>query len=274
MKLGKIQKLKVLKKENGRAILEDEKEKIALTREESKNVREGQTLEVFVYNDKEGFSATLKKPLAEVGELKKLTLVAKSKYGYFVDIGIDKDIFLPFKEAVGRPIEGESYLLYLYEDRSKRICATMNIKKHLSVESPYKVNDNVEGLIYGIDHKIGAFVAVDGKYDGLILQREIKGIHRVGEEVRARVQRILQDGKLTLTFREKAYKQMGIDAEMLLDLIKENKGILELSDKSSPEEILEETGLSKKAFKRALGNLYKEKLVRLEDDRVIFIGKA
>lgn len=268
MKLGKVQKLKVKGFDREAAVLTDGRLEVKLSKHESENLKENQEVEAFIYNDKDGFKATLKKPLAQVGEVKQLKIVSKSKFGYFVDIGIDKDIFLPFQEASGRPHEDLEYLFYIYEDKSKRICATMNVKPHLSSKSPYKVNDNVEGIIYGIDRNLGIFVAVDEKYDGLILAREIKGAHRVGERIKVRVARVLKDGKLTLTFREKSYKQMNLDAEMLLDIIKDEGGVLNLGDKSTPEEILDATGLSKKAFKKALGSLYKQKLVTLYPEKV------
>lgn len=268
MELGKIQILKVKGFNKKGAILVDEKnEEVSLKKEEAADLKIKDSVEVFVYNEKDGFSATRKKPLATVGELKKLKIAAKTNIGYFVDIGIDKDILLPFKEAIGRLQIGESYLLYLYHDKSNRLAVTMNIKDKLKINEKFQVNDMVKGTIYGIG-RIGAFVAIENKYDGMIPREELKGIYKVGDEVEARVGRILKTGFITLTLREKAYKQMDADSDLLLELLEENGGILYIGDKSDPEEIKEITGLSKSAFKRAEGALYKKRIIELYSKKI------
>lgn len=268
MKLGKIQKLKVKNFNKSGAILVDEKnEEVLLKKDEAKDLKKGDFVEVFVYNEKDSFSATRKKPLVTVGELKKLKIAAKTNIGYFVDIGIDKDILLPFKEAVGRLQVGERYLLYLYHDKSNRLAVTMDIKDKLKLNEHFKVNDIVKGTIYSMG-RIGAFVAIDDKYDGMIPTEELKGIFKVGDEVEARVGRILKTGFITLTLRQKAYKQMDADSDLLLELLEENGGVLYIGDKSDPEEIKEMTGLSKSAFKRAEGALYKKRLIELYSKKI------
>lgn len=265
MEIGKIQRLKVKKISPHQVYLVDQNGVEAqLSHSELGSLKVGDEVCAFVYNGYEDvYEATLKTPLIQVGELKKLHLVAKSKVGYFVNIGIDKDVLLPFAETVGRLTPGYDYLIYLYEDRTKRLAATMKIKDKLKLNDKFQVNDCVMGTIYGIDRNVGAFVAVEDEYDGMIPHEELKGIYKVGDQVEARVQRILRSGFITLTLRQKAYKQMSRDGEDLLNLIKDQGGILYLGDKSSPEEIKEVTGLSKKAFKRALGGLYRDHLVEL-----------
>lgn len=268
MELGKIQKLKVKDFNNRGAILVDENnEEIILKKEETEGLKKDDIVEVFVYNEKDGFSATRRRPLATVGELKTLKIAAKTNIGYFVDIGIDKDILLPFKETMGRLQVGESYLLYLYHDKSNRLAVTMNIKDKLKLNQNYKVNDIVKGKIYSIG-KVGAFVAIEDEYDGMIPREELKGIYKVGDEVEARVGRILKTGFITLTLRQKAYKQMDADSDLLLELLEENGGVLYIGDKSDPEEIKEMTGLSKSAFKRAEGALYKKRLIELYSKKI------
>ena len=268
MELGKIQKLTVASKKDGRVSLKDQDgERVNLARGEGEDLKVGEEVEAFVYNIHEEFEATLKRPFAQVGELKKLRVVHKAKVGYFVDNGIGKDIFLPFKESFGRLTVGDEYLLYLYHDKSDRLALTMNIKDKLSTEGNFKVNDIVKGTIYSIGRP-GAFVAIDNKYDGMIPIEEIKGIYKVGEEVEARVQRILQTGFITLTLREKAYKQIDADADLILEILEDNNGVLELGDKSDPELIKDITGLSKKAYKRAVGNLYKNRKINIYDTKI------
>lgn len=270
MELGKIQKLKIKKiTGNGCYLLDNENNEIFIKKEEVKNPKVGEFIEVFIYNrHNKDICATTKKPLAQVGDLKKLKIVEKSKYGYFVDIGIDKDILLPFGETQGRLQVGEKYLLYLFHDRSQRLALTMNIKDKLKLNENFQINDMVTGTIYAIG-KVGYFVAVEDKYDGMIPKEEVKGLLVIGDEVQARVARVLTNGFITLTLREKAYKQMNVDAEQILKMLKDNGGTLYLGDKSTPEEVKEITGLSKSAFKRAQGALYKRRLIDLYDRKIV-----
>lgn len=268
MELGKIQTLKVASKKDGIVKLTDaDGDKVTLAKGEGEKLKVGEEVEAFVYNIHEEFEATLKRPYAQVGELKKLRVVDKAKVGYFVDNGIGKDIFLPFKESFGRLTVGDEYLFYLYHDKSDRLALTMNIKDKLSTEEHFKVNDIVKGTIYSIGRP-GAFVAIENKYDGMIPIEEIKGIHKIGEEVEARVQRILKTGFITLTLREKAYKQIDADSDLILELLEDNGGVLELGDKSDPELIKDLTGLSKKAYKRAVGHLYKNRKINIYDTKI------
>ena len=268
MELGKIQTLKVASKKDGIIKLSDANgEKVSLAKGEGEKLKVGEEVEAFIYNIHEEFEATLKRPYAQVGELKKLRVVDKAKVGYFVDNGIGKDIFLPFKESFGRLTVGDEYLFYLYHDKSDRLALTMNIKDKLSTKEHFKVNDIVKGTIYSIGRP-GAFVAIENKYDGMIPIEEIKGIHKIGEEVEARVQRILKTGFITLTFREKAYKQIDADSDLILELLEDNGGVLELGDKSDPELIKDLTGLSKKAYKRAVGHLYKNRKINIYDTKI------
>lgn len=268
MELGKIQKLRVESKNGKKVFLADEENnRVLLAKGEGEDLKVGDEVEAFVYNIHEEFEATLKRPYAQVGDLKKLKIVDKAKVGYFVDNGIGKDIFLPFKESYGRLTVGEEYLLYLYHDKSDRLALTMNIKDKLLVNDKYKVNDIVKGTIYSMGRP-GAFVAIDNKYDGMIPAEEIKGIYKIGDEVEARVQRILQTGFITLTLREKAYKQIDADADLILELLEDNGGVLEIGDKSNPEIIKDLTGLSKKAYKRAVGHLYKNRSINIYDTKI------
>ncbi len=268
MELGKVQTLKVASKKDGIVKLSDaDGDKVTLAKGEGEKLKVGEEVEAFVYNIHEEFEATLKRPYAQVGELKKLRVVDKAKVGYFVDNGIGKDIFLPFKESFGRLTVGDEYLFYLYHDKSDRLALTMNIKDKLSTEEHFKVNDIVKGTIYSIGRP-GAFVAIENKYDGMIPIEEIKGIHKIGEEVEARVQRILKTGFITLTLREKAYKQIDADSDLILELLEDNGGVLELGDKSDPELIKDLTGLSKKAYKRAVGHLYKNGKINIYDTKI------
>lgn len=275
LKLGKIQTLEIKRFASQGAYLNEEKpeqEDILLPRKEiPENSNKGDKLEVMVYKDsKDRLIATMKKPLLTVGELGHLMVISKTKIGAFLDWGLEKDLFLPFSETVGSVEKGKTYLVGVYIDKSRRIAATMRIKDMLSSDSPYEVNEKVEGTIYSIHRDIGAFVAVDDKYDALIPKKELYGAHEVGGQVDVRITRILDDGKLELSLRDKAYLQMDKDSEKIMLKMKDNKGKLNLHDNSSPEEIYEELQMSKAGFKRAIGKLYKEGVITFTDKGIRF----
>lgn len=259
MELGKIQKLKVKDIKGDKVYVTDGQESVELDFQKGQKWELDQELEAFIYKENSGqLIATTKEPLIQVGQVAKLTVVSKTKIGYFVNIGMPKDVLLPFTEATERIREGGDYLFTMYVDKSGRLAMTMNIKDHLSSKDNFEKNQNVEGTIYHIKPKLGALVAIENQYDGLIPAAEFKGIYKVGDRVEARVTQVLPDGKLTLSLRELAHIQMGRDSEIIMDLIRDYRGDLPIGDKSDPKEIQDITGLSKSAFKRAVGKLYKE----------------
>lgn len=275
IKLGKIQTLEIIRFTPQGAYLNEEKSQqddILLPKKEiPENSNKGDKIEVMVYKDsRDRLIATTRKPLLTVGELGHLMVVSKTKIGSFLDWGLEKDLFLPFSETIGSVEKGKTYLVGVYIDKSRRVAATMKIKDMLSNDSPYEVNGKAEGTIYSIHRDIGAFVAVDDKYDGLIPKKELYGAHEVGESVNVRISRILDDGKLELSLRDQAYIQMDKDSETIVFKMKDNKGKLNLNDKSSPEEIYEELQMSKAGFKRAIGKLYKEGVITFTDKGIRF----
>ena len=224
--------------------------------------KEGDVLEVFLYRDsQERMIATSRKPFAQSGDLAYLEVSARTKIGAFLDIGLERGLFLPFHEQK-YPIQvGKRYLVKVYLDKSQRLCATTDIYEDLSDESPYRKNDKVQGVVYRINLPVGVFVAVDNKYFGLVPPDECFTELHEGDLVQARVIRVREDGKLDLSLRELSYLQMDQDAERILREIKKDNGFLALHDKSSPFEIESRLGLSKAAFKRAVGQLLKEKKI-------------
>lgn len=275
IKLGKIQSLEIKKFTSQGAYLNEEnpeEDDILLPKKEiPKDANKGDKIEVMVYKDsRDRLIATTRKPALIVGELGHLMVVSKTKIGSFLDWGLEKDLFLPFSETVGSVEVGKTYLVGVYIDKSRRLAATMKVKDMLSNDAPYEVNEKAEGTIYSLHRDIGAFVAVDDKYDGLIPKRELYGAHEVGETVEVRVTRVQGDGKLELSLRAQAYKQMDKDSETIMFKMKDNKGKLNLNDKSSPEEIYDELKMSKAGFKRAIGKLYKEGVITFTDKGIRF----
>lgn len=230
---------------------------------------DGDELEVFLYRDSsDRLIATTNEPKLQLGEVKELTVAAVGKIGAFLDWGLEKDLFLPFKEQTRKVEPGDSCLVALYVDKSGRLCATMKVYHYLKTGSPYVIGDEVEGTIYEISANFGAFVAVDGQYSGLIPKKEAQAGYKAGQRLKLRVTEVKEDGKLTLSARQKAYAQIEEDAENVLQVIKEFANALPFDDKASPEVIQREFGLSKGAFKRAVGHLLKEKQIEIRDGKI------
>lgn len=248
----------------------DPEEKVLLPRKEvPENVQPGDEIEVFLYRDsKDRMIATVRQPKLSLGEVAVLRVKENGKIGAFLDWGLEKDLLLPFREQVRKVRPGEECPVALYLDKSKRLCATMKVYHYLRTDSPYEKDQKVTGTLYEISDNFGAFVAVDNCYSALIPKKEPLGNARVGDTVEARVTEVLKDGKLSLSLREKAYIQMNEDAQKLLKLLEEQGGELPVGDKSSPEKIKELTGMSKNEFKRAAGNLYKQRLIQVEEHQL------
>lgn len=272
IELGKIQKLRVIRKTPIglylNSITANSGEDILLPNNQvPSGVEIGDEIEVFVYKDSEDRTiSTLNKPKLTVGDISALQAVAVTKIGAFLDWGLEKDLLLPFREQVGKVEKGGTYLVALYVDSSNRLCATMNIYNMLSSESPYKVNDRVQGTVYSISRELGAFVAVDNKYQGLIPKKELYGSFREGDRIEVRIKKVRQDGKLELSVRNEAYNEIEKDAQNILERLKLNGGTLRLNDSSSPEAIKVELNISKAAFKRSVGRLLKEGAIEITAD--------
>jgi uncharacterized protein len=271
IELGKIQKLEVIRMTQIGAYLNSKNDKgqedILLPKNQLPQELEiGNEIEVFVYKDSEDrMIATLKKPKLTIGEIAGLRVVETTNIGAFLDWGLEKDLFLPFREQVGKVIKGGTYLVGLYTDSSNRLCATMNIYNLLSSSSPYKENDRVHGTIYSISKESGAFVAVDNKYQGLIPKKEFYGNYTEGDKIEVRIKKVGQNGKLELSPRKEAYNEIEGDAQKIIDRLKLNGGTLPINDSSSPEHIKLELNISKAAFKRAVGRLLKEGAIKITE---------
>ena len=230
----------------------------------------GDRVEVFLYRDSEDrMIATCKQPRLQLGQVGWLDVVQVGRIGAFLDWGLDKDLLLPFREQPRTRVrEGQEVLVAVYLDKSGRLCATMNVYPYLRTDSPYTAGDQVTGTVYETSRNFGAFVAVDSIYSALIPKKELVRDIRIGETVSARVTAVKADGKLDLSIREKGYLQMDTDMARILARLQAEGGTLTLSDKSSPEEIREQMGMSKNEFKRAIGHLYKEGKIVIEKDRI------
>lgn len=274
LKLGEKQELVIVKKVDFGVYLatafETAQERVLLPiKQVPVDSQVGDKLEVFLYRDSsDRMIATTTEPKLMMGQVAELTVAQVGKVGAFLDWGLEKDLFLPFKEQTMRVKPGDKVLCALYLDKSNRLCATMNVYRHLRADSSYRKDDRVTGRVYEISQQFGAFVAVDNIYSALIPKKELYGEVQLNTDIEARVVEVLEDGRLTLSIREKAYLQIEKDAEELLSIIDSYEGVLPFNDKVSPEIIKRETGMSKNEFKRAVGNLLKSGRIRI-DGKVI-----
>ena len=281
IKLGEMQELEVAKKVDIGVYLKSEdnekpEDRVLLPiKQVPADTKIGDKIKVFVYRDSnDRIIATVKKPKITMGEIAPLKVVEMSRIGAFLNWGLEKDLFLPFKEQIGDIKLNGEYMVGLYIDKSDRLCATMNLFKVLRTDSPYKVNDNVKGTVFSLKRGLGAMVAVDGKYLGLIHEGEIVKPLHPGQSVEVRVSNIKEDGKLDLSLKDAPRLQIDKDGEKILKVLIKNKGSLSLNDDSSPEEINKILGMSKSSFKKAAGRLMKRSVIIMTKNGIKMLDDA
>ncbi len=273
MKIGIKQKLRIIKLAAPGAYLaeaDNSEGRVLLPKKQVPEGAEiGDELEVFLYRDSEDrMISTVQEPRLTLGGLARLEVLEVTRIGAFLDWGLEKDLFLPYREQTKKVKVGESHLVTLYVDKSGRLSASMNVYSSLRLDSPYEKEDMVKGTVYEISDNFGAFVAVDDCYSGLIPAKENFGQLCIGQEVNCRVTSVREDGKLNLSPRKKAYLQMDADVEKILEVLEEYAGVLPFNDKASPEVIKRELNMSKNAFKRGVGRLLKEGRVTITENAI------
>lgn len=275
IELGKRQNLTVVKKKEFGVYLAEsreagETERVLLPAKQVPEGTElGDVLNVFIYRDSsDRLISTTRTSRLELGQIALLRVASVGKIGAFLDWGLEKELFLPYREQTKRVREGEECLVALYIDKSSRLCATMKLYHYLHTDSPYGEGDTVKGRVYEISDNFGVFLAVDHRYSALIPKKEAQKKYVPGEEVTVRVTKVLEDGKLTVSPHQKAYLQMDVDAAEIMHGLEEFAGVLPFDDKVSPEVIKREFGMSKAAFKRAVGRLLKEGKIEIREGRI------
>ncbi|GEJ44220.1 S1 RNA-binding domain-containing protein [Chryseobacterium sp. ON_d1] len=271
MQLGKTQTLTISEKINSGWILVDESgEKAFLPKifiQEEKET--GEEVEVFVYQDDDKLKATTEIPLAEVGEFAVMSCVQSLPSGAFMDWGIIKDLFIPYKQQKTKIIEGKRYLVYIYVDEDMElITGTTKFKRNPQYdELPFKKGDKVD-LIMMNESELGWNVIINKKYIGLIYASDVfKKLYPLSEE-KGYIKTIREDGKIDVSLQPEGFENIDEFKQKILDRLEENYGLLYVSDKSSPEEIKDELQMSKKNFKKAIGGLYKDKIIDILDDKI------
>ena len=231
----------------------------------------GDRIKVFIHKDSEDRPvATVHTPFIELGKVAMLEVADVTSIGAFLNMGLTKEVLLPFKEQTRRVRPGERVPVALYIDKSERLAVTMHIYEYLDkdMDGRFQPNDHVKGLVYEIIDNFGAYVLVDEKYSAMIPKSELNGMIKVGDEISARVRVVTDDGKLTLTLYEKKKVQMKDDADRVFAKLEAAGGELPFSDRTSPEIIKREFGMSKASFKRAIGRLKKLGQIDIEETSI------
>ena len=267
MRLGEKQVLTVVKKVDFGVYLGSDEERVLLPKKQvPEGIEAGDPIEVFLYKDSsDRMIATTKEPKITLGQLAVLEVVDVGRIGAFLDWGLEKDLLLPFKEQTSKVEKGDRCLVSLYIDKSGRLCATMKVYPLLRTDSSYKKDDTVNGTVYEISRDFGVFVAVDDCYSALIPKREVYGRMYIGQQIEARVAAVKADGKLDLSVRSRIPEQMDADAQKIMERLEKSGGVLPFTDKADPERIRDEFGMSKAAFKRAVGRLMKQGKIRIDE---------
>ncbi|WP_125154283.1 CvfB family protein [Clostridium rectalis] len=239
-----------------------------------KELEEGQIVNAFIYRDsKDRLIATLKEPLAKVSDIAYLKVLSNTRIGAFLDIGLERDLFVPLKEQRYTLVEGAKYLFYVYVDKTNRLAATTNIEPELEISEEYKVSDEVNAIVYDFYRSENVALAVDGKYKAIMLKNEYFTQVNIGDILKLNVKKIYEDGTLGLTPRAKASEERSKLQDEILKYLNTNNDFMPFNDKSSPEDIKEVFHESKNYFKRALGGLMKKGLIKQDDEGTRLIRK-
>ena len=268
IKLGDYNRLRVVKKVDFGMYLDggDEGEILLPTRYVPEGLSIGDEIDVFIYLDQEErIIATTETPLAKVGDFAWLKCSWVNEYGAFLDWGITKNLFCPFREQKKRMEVGNSYIVHIHVDEeSYRLMASAKVERYLSHDTPsYKTNDEVDLLIWQ-KTDLGFKVIVDNKFGGLVYQDQIFQYIHSGDRLKGYVAQVRADGKLDITLQPTGRRETEDFAQTLLQWLKDNGGECPLGDKSDAEDIKRMFQVSKKTFKRAVGALYKQHLIVLE----------
>ena len=273
LNIGQYQTLKIVREKPHGFYLEcDEGQEVLFPRKYIKEeMKIDDEIEVFVYcdaNDKD--IATTEKPVFTVGRYATLVVNDVNKVGAFCDWGISKQLFIPFRNQEKELMLGQTCVVYLYLDElTDRLVGTTKLRKHLGVEAneELKIGAPVELIIYD-ETEIGYKAIVEQYYTGLLYKTDVNRELEYGESIEGYIKYIRKDGKIDLSLKPLSKKPIEPSAKKILERLKASKGFLPFNDKTDPAVIKNEFGMSKKMFKKSLGNLYKQKLILIKDDGI------
>jgi len=275
MNIGKVNSLKVSRDTpHGLFLVDEEGEDVLLPGKYLRgDEKEGDYIDVFIYNDSEDrIVATTEVPKILLDQFAVLKVVDVNKFGVFLDWGLDKDLLVPFKEQNKKMVLGKQYVVRMYlDDDTDRLVATAKIKKFLSNDQlKIKEKDKVNLTVFN-KSELGFDVIINNEHLGLIYRNEVFTPIEIGDQLVGYVKHIREDGKIDVSLQPDILTHLDNSSEVILNALKANDGILHISDKSSPEAIYEAFHMSKKSFKKAVGILYKRRMVALDGEQITLL---
>ncbi|RYE27623.1 MAG: RNA-binding protein [Sphingobacteriales bacterium] len=275
--IGQYNDLRIITKTDlGLVLTDGEDEALLPYTEVPKNIEIGENISVFVYANKESrLIATTKKPLACVGDFALLTVVDDGEDGAFMDLGLDKDIFAPSREQKRPMFKGESHVVYVFLDTSNnRMIASSRLLNFVEeVEIDLEEGDEVS-LLIADRSDLGYNAIVDNKYIGLLYTNELFDALNPGELRKGWIKKIRVEGKIDLSLQPMGYGHILENKDVILEELRYAGGVIELGDKSAPDAIYDRFKISKSAFKKVIGGLYKDRLITVSDHEIrLFVDK-
>ncbi len=275
--IGKINNLKIVKEVDFGIYLDggEHGEILLPSRYVPENCKVDDNIRVFIYLDSEDrFIATTERPYAMVGDFASLKVVAVESVGAFLDWGLPKDLLVPFREQSPNMEKGKSYMVRIYVDKkSNRIAATTRLDRYLDNEPVcFQAGEEVELLICN-QTDIGYKAILNNTHWGVLYSNEVFQPLTSGQKTKGYIKKVRDDNKIDLCMHKPGYKRVDDVTEIILDVLKKKGGLLPVTDKSSPETIYKLFGVSKKTYKKAIGAIYKKKLITIENDGIKLVSK-
>jgi len=237
------------------------------------NLQLKDVINVFIYNDSEDkIIATTQTPKITINTFAALKVVDAASFGAFMDWGLDKDLLVPFKEQATKMYDHKTYVVYLFLDEtSDRLVATTKLNRYLdNTDCDLKANQEVDLLVFE-DFDLGYFAIINNKYKGLIYKNEIYSPIKVGDSLKGYVKQIKEGNLIDLSLQKIGFENVDINSQLILDYLKNHNGVIALHDNSDPDDIRRLLGMSKKTFKKAIGILYRQKLVKIEATQTVLV---
>jgi len=274
-KIGEKTTLKVDRIQSPGAFLVDEDDNDVLLPNKylTESIEIGDNIDVFIYLDgEERIVATTETPFIELNDFAVLTATSITKYGAFMDWGLEKELLIPFREQKNKIEKGKEYLVYMYFDKqTERLVGSTNLYTHLQNNTHnFKERDQVDLIIWN-KTDLGYNVIINKSYLGLIYINEVFKELQSGDRTTGFIKKIREDGKIDASLEKISYKNIEPNAKMIIDLLEKSNKFISLNDKSSPEDIKDKLSISKKAFKKSIGLLYKKRIIRIEENGISLI---
>jgi len=269
VEIGKINNLRVVKAVDFGVYLDGEElgEILLPKKYVPKNIKTDSAIEVFIYLDSEDrIIATTQKPLAKVGEFASLKVVSISTVGAFLNWGLEKDLLVPYREQKQRMVEGKNYVVYVYlDEKSGRIAASTKLSKYLNkIPMNFQSGQEVD-LLLSDNTENGINAIINGTHMGMIYNNDIFMNLKSGQKIKGFIKNIREDNKIDLVLQKLGFEKIDDSAQIILDLLKKQDGFIAVTDKTPPEVINKIFGVSKKTFKKAIGTLFKKRLITIEE---------